>query len=269
MTLLSPDYKINIGGHDFATYADGLEAVDGLDTLPGRRLRRQPGAYRDGVSPYLDTPSFFDAKRQRLRIWVSSTNADGNVTYAKGPAAHLRENVETIMGILAGGTSSNLQVDWTVPTPSATRVLRNWAQISTPLVGAGSSRLVRRFPITLDYPWPFFRDNTAGETGLGPFTGSQSFTPLGNAPLADAELVCSSAGRITHDESGDFVEVSATPSGSVTIDQRPPRSVTDGGGDARDLYNANHGWGLRFPANVLANLTITGTWAINYYDAVH
>ncbi len=270
MTLLSPDYHIDIDGTDLATFAHGLEVVDGLENLPGRRLSQQPSAFVDGVYPSLDVPSFFGPKRMRIRIWVSPYDADGNITHSKGMAAHLQENMEALKLLLGGQAISNHLVSWTVPTPTANRILTNNAQISVPIVTQGSSKSVRRLTITLDYPWPFFRDATAGEKTEGPFTGAQSFTPLGSAPLADAKLTCTVAGRMTHDQTGEFVEVSSIPSGSVIIDQRPPRSITSGGADARGVFNSNTNSGaLRFDANTLANLTITGTWQIDYFDAEH
>jgi len=272
VTLLSAHY-IQIDGHQLATYANGLEAVDGIETIPGRRIRDQAAAYIDGAYPDLTTPSFFMPKRQRLRIWVSATDANGAVTHTTGPAGHLQENLEALKRILGGQAISDHEVDWIVPTPTATRTLRNEARITLPTNSAGSSRLIRRFPITLDYPWPFFRDITAGEKTLGPFTGAQSFTPLGSAPLADATLICTAVGKIIHTQTGDEVEITSLDGATeITIIQKPPKSVTKtlgGSGDARAFYNSNRPWGLRFDAGVLANLTITGTWTIKYFEAEH
>jgi len=365
VTLLSAHY-IQIDGHQLATYANGLEAVDGIETIPGRRIREQPAAYVDGSYPSLTTPSFFGPKRQRLRIWVSATDVNGAVTHTTGPAGHLQENLEALKRILGGKAISNHEVDWIVPnitvvyslhttatagtltlsdgvdttlaiafdalaatvetrletditsitdvsvtgtgtsgdpwiitflTPAfgitltadgalltpvdsetltqiqATRTLRNEARIILPTSSAGSSRLIRRFPITLDYPWPFFRDITAGEKTLGPFTGAQSFTPLGSAPLADATLICTAVGKIIHTQTGDEVEITSLDGATeITIIQKPPKSVkktAGGSGDARAFYNSNRPWGLRFDAGALANLTITGTWTIKYFESEH
>ncbi len=269
MTTLSP-YHVRIDGNIMSTFARALAVVDGLENIPGRRVTDQFAAGVDGSYPILNTPSFFGPKKQRMRLWISPFDANGAVTFANGPQAHLRANLEAIFDIIGGQAISNHTVDWYVPDEATTKQLQNFARITMPTVSTGSSRLVRRIDINLDYPWPFWRDMSAGEKTLGPFTGAQSFTPLGTAPLADAKFTCTSAGRITHTQTGDFIEVTSVPATSVIVDQRPPRSVLQNtGADARDLYNANQIWGLRFDANTLANLTITGTWTIDYFDAEH
>lgn len=271
MTLLSPHY-LQIDGEPLATFAKGLEVVDGLETIPGRRIRGQAGAYQDGEYPALDTESFFEAKTQRIRIWLAPFDADGNVTHAKGGEAHLRENLETLMRILGGKAVSSHQVDWIVPTPTATRTLRASGQIRRPLETGGSSRLVRRLPILVHYPWPFFKDITTGQLTLGPFTGAQTITPGGTAPQAGAKYTCTAAGRITHDETGDFWEVTSLPGGasSVIITTEPPRSILDNtGADARAFYNSNVPYLPRFDSGTTANLTITGTWQIDYFELYH
>lgn len=269
MTVLNP-HHVKIDGHVLATYANGLETLDGVEGVPARRIQTQPAAYIDGAYPLLDTPSFFDARRERLRVWVSPFDADGNTTHANGPEAHLRENLEALYAVVGGTAKSNHEVDWLVPTPTTTKTLRNWARIQAGIPSSGNTRLVRRLDILLEYPWPFFRDVTAGLITLGPFTGAQTFTPAGNAVLADLVLTCTAAGRITHDETGDWVEVDSIPSTSVVITQRPPRSILSGGADARAVFNSNRPQGaLRFDAGVAANLTITGTWQIDYYNQEH
>lgn len=272
MATLTP-YHLRIDGNIMSTYARALAIVDGLENVPARRIKEQTAAYVDGSYPDLATPSFFGSKRQRLRLWISPFDADGNVTHANGVQAHLRENLEALFDIIGGQAISNHTIDWYVPDVATTKQLQNFARISLPTITRGSSRLVRRIDINLDYPWPFFRDMTAGLKTLGPFTGAQSFTPLGTAPLADATFICTAVGKITHTQTGDFIEVTGLGGGTaVTITQRPPKTVIKtggGGGDARDLYNSNVPWGLRFDANTLANLTITGTWQIDYYDSEH
>lgn len=271
MTLLSPHY-LSIDTEPLATYAKGLEVVDGIEVIPSRRIREQAGAYQDGSFPSLSTPSFFNHKTQRIRIWVAATDADGLITHSTGPAGHLRENIETLYRILGGKAISAHVVDWIVPTTTGTKTLRANGRISAEIPSTGSTRMVRRIPITIDYPWPFFQDITTGQITLGPFTGAQSFTPGGTAPLAGAVYTCTAAGRITHDETGDFIEVTSIPGGatSVIIDTVPPRTVqTNTAVDARAVYNSNRPWPLRFDAGVLANLTITGTWSIAYYDLHH
>lgn len=268
MTILDP-YHLKIDSVVMATYATGLETVDGIEGIPGRVIASQHAAYVDGTVPLLNTPSFFTGRQQRLRIWVSPFDADGAVTYANGPRAHLRENLESIFRLIGGRSVSAHTVDWLVPLAATTKTLRNTARITSPVFASGGSRLVRRLDILIDHPWPFFKDITTGEITLGPFTGAQSFTPGGTAPLADATFTCTSAGRITHDETGDFIEATSIPTTSVIINQHPPKTVTSGGVDARDVYNSNRPWGLRFDAGVEANLTITGTWQIDYYNAEH
>ncbi len=269
MTILDP-YHFRIDGEILATYARALELVDGHENVPARRIRETEAAYIDGSFPALDTASYFGPKLQRIRIWISPFDADGAVTYANGPRAHLRENLQDILRIIGGKAKSNHTVDWYVPDTATTKQLQNFARFSAPQNVRGSSRLVRRLDIIATYPWPFFRDMSAGLKTLGPFTGAQSFTPLGTAPLADAKFTCTVAGKITHDETGEFIEVTSVPATSVIIDQRPPRSVVQNtGADARDLYNSNTLGGLRFDAGTLANLTITGTWQIDYFDSEH
>lgn len=269
MTILDP-YHFAIDGNILSTYARALEVIDGTENIPARRIREQQAAYIDGSYPALNTPSFFGPKTQRIRIWISPFDADGAVTHTNGPRAHLRENLQDMLRIIGGRAISSHTIDWFVPDLATTKQLQNFCRFSAPQSTRGSSRLVRRLDIIATYPWPFFRDMTAGLKTLGPFTGAQSFTPLGTAPLADGKFTCTAAGRITHDETGDFIEVTSVPATSVIVEQRPPRSVKQNtGADARDLYNSNNPWGLRFDAGVLANLTITGTWQIDYFDSEH
>jgi hypothetical protein len=270
VTLLSP-YYLAIDGHELATYANGLEVTDGIDTIPGRRLREQDGAYQDGSYPTLDTPSFYTAKRQLLTIWLSPYDEDGNVTFATGPAGHLQANKEALFRILGGKTRSNHTIDWIVPTSTATKTLRNQARIYAPIINQGSSRLVRRFRIELTYPFPFWHDVTAGLQTVAAGSGATSLTPQGSAPLVDAAFVCTAAGRITHTETGDYWDIASLDGAtSITIQQGLPRTVLKNtGADARHLVTSNRPWGIRLDAGVLANFSRTGTWAINYYQAHH
>lgn len=270
MTIIDP-YYIDIDGEVLATYAKGLEVVDGVENIPGRRLTEKRAAYRDGSYPALNVESFFNEKHQRLRIWIAPYDVDGNVTHANGLRAHLRENLEGMMRLLGGKSVSSHTVTWRVPTPSATKQLQNTARFTVPQNFTGSSRLIRRLDIFATYPWPFWRDITTGLQTLGPFTGAQSFTPGGTAPMVDAVFTCTAAGRITHDESGHFHEVTSIPGGatSVIIDQRNRTILDNTGADARSVYNSDWSGGLRFDANTLANLTITGTWQIDYYNSEH
>lgn len=269
MTILDP-YHFRIDGEILATYANALEVIDGTENIPPRRIREQQAAGIDGSFPDLDSPSLFGPKVQRIRIWISPFDADGAVTFANGPRAHLRENLENIQRIIGGRAISKHTIDWYVPDVATTKQLQNFARFAAPQVVRGATRMVRRLDINATYPWPFFRDMSAGLKTLGPFTGAQSFTPLGTAPLADAKFTCTVAGKITHTQTGEFIEVTSVPAVSVIVDQRPPRSVLQNtGADARDLYNSNTLGGLRFDAGVLANLTITGTWQIDYFDSEH
>lgn len=271
MTILNP-HHIKIDGHVLATYANALETVDGVDGIPGRRIRTQDAAYQDGGYPALSLPTFLEPRRQRLRIWVAPFDVDGAVTFTGGPEAHLRANLEALYLLLGGKAISNHTVQMLVPTSAGTpKTLENYARISGPVNARNSSRLVRRLDIDLEYPYPGWRDVTTGLVTLGPYTGSQSFTPGGTHPLSDATLICTAAGRVTHTQSGDFAEVTNLDGAtSITITQRPPRTVLkNSGADARGFYNANRPWGLRFPAATLADLTITGTWSITYYNLEH
>jgi hypothetical protein len=273
MTTIDP-LHVAIDGHILATYANALEAVDGIDGLPGRRISDHAAAGVDGSYPHPDAgPAMFGPRHQTLRIWVSPFNADGNVTHANGPRAHLRENLDNLLRILGGTSRSSHQVDWIVPTPAgAALTLRNTARISLPIQATGSTRLVRRFAIGLTYPWPFFRDVTTGLQTVGPFTGAEAFTPLGTAPLADMILTCTSAGRLTWDETEDFVEATTGFTTALVINQRPPRSALHGASgdtEGRAFYNGNRIHGLRFNAGEEANLTATGTWQIDYYPQHH
>lgn len=271
MATIDP-WHVKIDGEVMGTYAKAIEDLDGLESLPGRRVREQYAAGVDGSWPAPAAgPAMFQEKRQRLRIWVSPFDADGAVTYANGPRAHLRENLDDLYRIIAGTSRSAHTIQWIVPTPTGTITLENTARITTPIRAAAGSRLVRRFDIELVYPWPFFRDITTGLQTLGPFTGSQSFTPQGTAPLADMVLTCTSAGTITHDETGEAITAEAGFTTALVIDQRPPRSITHAGGasDGRAYYNPTHTHGLRFDAGVQANLTMTGTWQLDYYPQHH
>lgn len=270
MTTIDP-YHLKIDGEVLATYARGLEVIDGVENIPGRRRQPQYGAYRDGSFPAAGQDLFFRQKTQRIRIWISPFDADGDVTHTNGPRAHLRENLENIMRLIGGKAAPEHTVGWVVPTPTATKELQNTATISAPQSTLGSSRLVRRLDINLDYPHPVWHDVTTGEQTEGPFTGAQSFTPGGTAPLVDAVYTCTAAGKITHDESGHFHEVTAIPGGatSVIIDQRAHTILDNTGADAREYYNSDWGGGLRLDAGAVANLTITGTWQIDHYDGYH
>lgn len=270
MTTLDT-HHIKIDGHILATYANGLEVVDGLDTIPGRRITEQEAAYVDGSYPALDIPSFFGPKRQILGIWVSPFDADGNVTYATGPVGHLRANLEALQRILGGKARSNHTIQWIVPTDTATKTLENYARIYAPIVSQGSSRLIRRFRIELVYPFPFWRDVTTGLRSVAAGSGAAAYTPAGTAPLVDPVFVCTAAGRITHTETGDYWDIADLDgASSITISQRIPRTVVNNSGDdVRGLVTSNRPWGIRLDAGVAANFTRTGTWAMQAYDLYH
>lgn len=271
MTLLST-YHYLIGPADLplSTFAHGVQEVAGLDQMPRLRRRQTMSAHVDGTTPDPAAgPLLFGPKMLNLSLWISGTDANGAVTHANGQAGHVQDNLDALWQIIGAGEFSIKRL---VPDGAGgTRTLTNTARVVGDLTPAGSKGL-RRLRLPLELTWPFWRDATTGLLTLGPFTGAQSFTPAGTARLADASFICTAAGRITHTQSGDFIEVTSMPGGasSVTIKLRPPRSVlTNTAVDARNVYNANRGHGLIFEPGALANLTITGTWQIDYYEAHH
>lgn len=267
MTILNP-FHVRLDGLTVATYAHGLEDISGIDTVVAPSRRGVSAAYNDGTIPR-SAPYIFGPKRTAWRMWVAPVDADGAVTLAGGLADHLRVNMEALQKVL-GKTRSGITVEYDVPDGAGgTRTLRNIGRLAQDLAPAGTHK-TRRVPVGLTFDWPFWDDTTTGLVTKGPYTGAQTLTPAGTAPLVDAKLTCTVAGRITHDETGEYVEVTSIPGGasSVIVTLRPPRTVKDNtGADVGNVLDVSHPWGLRFEAGVAANLTITGTWQLDYFEA--
>lgn len=164
-------------GVNLSTYAHFIEQVAGREAINGRRQPTWHVPFRQGTPEIWDAP--FDAKTITLGIVVSNTNADGNITYAGGGAAHLRENLDTLIALFSKRTGP-IALERDVPLPAGGTATRTAevTVIDQVLVTGRRGKAVRRLSVPLYMPWPFWIGGPVTIPTMSPAT----FEVAGTAP---------------------------------------------------------------------------------------
>lgn len=260
MTVLNPNHW-SVGGVVLATYASWLESIDGLDNTPPRKAGRVVDAmYRHGVAGNVDI--WDQAKIIPFRIGVAPWDDDGDVTYPNVDA-HLRANLDGLLGVLHPPRGRTVTIEREEYNTSGTLV--TWSAEARNVGGtvvAGTRKRIVTARLELPYPrWHI------GAEVVRTAASSHTFTPAGNASIADMILTFAGAGTMVHDETGDTI----TTTGACTVNVGA-RTVgaTATTNDRRNRARFNRGWWQEWFPGEEVNLTVTGTTvAVSYYNAGH
>jgi hypothetical protein len=244
-----------IDGNDLRTVGYNIGTTDGWDSLPSRRQHDIEVPYRHGSITQF--PKFYQPRDIALVMQVLGTNAAGAVV--SSPLEHVQENLDNLLewfGKDGLRTLTRTMPDTTTRTAQI-EVLDGFPVRSGPGIS-------RAFVAICRMPYPFWHGTVVNDTGK---TGSTSITNAGNAPMQDAVITFTAAGKITHDASGDWIDCSSVAGGNVIVDMSAyPWTIKQAGADADGLLTWNNPWWLNFQPGV-NNLTITATVDIDHYPS--
>lgn len=262
MTVLTP-YHMRLDGLTVATYAHGLENVDGLDVIAGRRTAGHRVAYAAGQTEEWDL--WPDAKMRVFDIWVAPNDADGLVTFTNAERAHQRANIDQLAAILAKRLNP-ITVELDVPLDASVETRQGQATVlqAIPVTGSTGKRVFRAM---LRFPFPYW--NVLPQVNAGALSGAGNVLNVGGgATVHDITLTFSNDARITHQETGDYVEVTGSGGTAVTIALRQGATITQSGSPARGLARRNRPWWMKWePGTVTLDVTGAGTVTVDYYEA--
>lgn len=260
MTVLNP-YYLSADGHVIATYADSVEIIRGLKTLPAKRRQVVYAANRHGS---LTAPHLYRAENHlQIQITLLPVDADNATNHPYLGVGHLQENLEALFAIFDKSTPIDLRQK--IPTRTAGIVeMQASALVDSVVTIEGNAGVWRMLvDLVLQYPWwhelPLITRASAS---------SHSFTTGGTAPIADMVLTFAGNGTLTYAAGGSILQI-ADATGAVVVDVGN-RLVTQGGLPARQLLRLGVGtpahW-LELPAKTAISLTSTVGVAVAYYNA--
>ena len=273
--LTSPD-QWRADGRSLMDRANSIQVMRGRDVLAARRYRPTEIAYQHGE--VANDNRFFKSKELRLDIWVAANDSDGAVTHTEGRAGHIRENLDALWAIFGKkGSAITLQRDVPDYPGAGTITLETDASVIRKAQAQGKFRsggLTRRIILDLLMPHPFWRELPVN-TSLGQGTGN--IATGGNAPINDMVITFQAGDddpRLTHDDSGDYIEIAGTiPAGDVEVDvgARTVTKLADSSPyDANLLFNRP--WWMEWPpADAALGLTMTATDTVDlsWFDQWH
>lgn len=227
-----------LGSLDLRTLAHEIRSANGWDSFPGLKARGVRYAYTHGEDN--SGRRFYKARDIDIDMVLMATNSAGAVTTS--PAEHVQDNIDSLLGALHS-TSGELLLTRTLPDASTrtadvrpldfTRVRQNGI-------------LTRRVVLSLRMGYPLWHGAADSVSGAGPLSPDNT----GNAPVNDMVITFTTAGRITDDASGDYVEAATAGTvldvGTGEITVNPSNDISE-----------RRPWFLQFEPGVNA-LTITG-----------
>jgi len=227
-----------LGSLDLRTLAHEIVSTNGWDVFPGMKSGGVQYAFQHGE--YVGGRRFYKARDIDLNMVILATNAAGVVTTSA--EEHVEENIETLMAALHN-TFNPLTLTRTLPSGAVRTASVRPIDVARYEDNVGLSRLVT---LVLRMGYPFWHGVAGQVVGSGPLSPNN----LGTAPVNDMIVTFTTAGRVTHDLTSDYLEADAA--GLVV-------NVGTGvitGGDSGDIHGNMPHW-LQFEPGVNA-LTITG-----------
>lgn len=256
-----------INGLDVRTLGIEVSEITGWDAWPGLRGTSTPNPYRHGDTT--NVRKWYNSRELALSLVVLPRDSAGAVTYST-PAAHVRENLDSIFGSLH--SQGLISVIRTETFQNGTQQREALCQaIDAFDVDAGPS-ILRNLVIRFRMFSPFWRQ--LPQVSVPGFT-SGTIAVGGNAPIHDMVLTFKSGTdmSLTHTASGDSVGISgAVPAAGVRVDV--------GAGTATNLdtglpyegfltFDLSKPWMMEWPPNVAAtalSLAGGGSVDITYYN---
>lgn len=210
-----------------------IGTVTGWDGWPGKRLQETVYGYRHGAQ--MDDRGFYKPRNIALAISVHPFLPAGG-SGSIDPAEHIQSNVDDLLGALHSVTDS-LVLSRAMPNDTV-RTL-DVVPVQSFSLGKGTGPVGRQFGLILRAPYPFWE-----QTGLNSQngeTGGFTATNLGNAPIGNMVVTFNSAGKLTHNPSGDFIQVSE----SGLIVRMQERTVKSGATHKDNKLTVNRAWWLQ------------------------
>lgn len=261
MTVLATNPQLRLDGLIVATYAHGLGTIGGLDVIAGRRSNSHELAYHPGTEEIWD--EYPQAKVRTFDVWALPNDADGNVTFANGPLAHLRANIDQLQAILAK-RDTFIDVELDVFTATGTETRSGRAKVVRAIEVGG--RRIRTWSVSLMFPFPYWNVLPEVDVNGGvAFTGAQSFTVGGGARVHDITVTASGDGTITHTQTGNVLTIAGSV-GSVVISTRA-KTVTDGGAAAPGVMVPSHGGWLWMDPGTNELVVSGASMSVSYFEA--
>ncbi len=242
----------DIDGTDLRTLAYDIRDTDDWDSFPASKYGVQRHPFRTGFG--ISDKTFYRERHLNLNMAVFPQNTSGQVTTS--PLEHMQDNIDTLLGLFH--SSGLLTITRTLPDGLTTRVIEGKVLNSFQVKQLGT--FLKRFTVRLDLPYPFWRQGSVKNVNG---TGALVLTNNGNAPIHNAVITFTTAGRLTVNATGDYIESSAA---GVVVDLGA-WTVTQGGSPADNLLSDyNRPWFVDFQPGA-NSLTATGTVSIDFYDS--
>jgi len=261
-----------VQGTDLRTLAFNIRTSTGWDSWPGKRASQTPAIpYRHGI--HIPDRLWYNHREVSLSMIVLSTAASGAVTHAEGRHGHVRQNLDTLFGLFH--SQSPLSLITTVPEVGGGTLQRKLlVHVIDAFDVAAGPGFLRLFVVRMRSAWPFWRETSQNlKNGI---TGTTTFATGGNAPVADA-LITFNYGvgavnpRLTHDDTGDYMEITgAIPTGGVEVDVGARTVIKKSDGSNYDSYLVvSSPWWFEFAPASTVNVTASGTTPnidVEWYD---
>ena len=250
-----------IGAIDVRDKRFNISTIDGWDSMPSRRGSNIEVPTRHGSVTVPD--KFYKERTLTLNIMVFAQDSSGDVTHTNGPRAHIRENLDILLGALY--SNSLIPIQRVEPDyPGAGTV--TWEALGEVLdvipVLSGAS-LTRLMAVRFKLPNPFWRilpEVTGG--------GTPSVSNGGNAPVDDmvVTLTGGTNPKLTNTTTGEFLEITDGMANPVIIDVGA-RTVVQNGLDVDALLTTAPGRWMEFvPGTNSLSLTGGGSVSIDFYS---
>lgn len=231
-------------GVNLRTQGWDIASVEGWDAWPGQRMGEADYGYNHGSR--FDDRGFFMGRDFGVSLHVLPYDPTTGVQ--TDPAENAQANLDDVLGLfysLSGLTLVRTMPDATVRELLDCRAVAAWS------VEKGVGTFGRRINAVLRAGYPFWQQT--GVVSSGAQSGAFSLTNNGNAPINNMVVVMTTAGRLTHDDSGDYVE---TDQNAITIDVGA-RTAKNGSTFKDNHLARNRAWWLQMEPGV-NDFTVSG-----------
>lgn len=243
------DLRFNIG------------SVDGWDSYPERRGSNIEIPFRDGSIAQPD--KFYREKDFALSVIIMPNNTTGAVTHTNGRRAHIRENLDILMGELYSTSLIAVQRDEPAYPGAGTVTYESLCEVVDVIPVTGSvGPLARQMIIRFRMPIPFWRV-LPEKTGQG----TPSVSNGGNAPVTDMVITFTGGTNplLTNTTTSETILITDAMATPVIVDVGA-RTVTQGGSPADGLITPGTDNWMKFIPGT-NNLTLgSGSVSIDFYD---
>ena len=228
-----------LNGLDLRTLATDIGSINGWDSFPGLKASGVQYAFTHGE--YIGGRRFYSARDIDITMIIMATDEDGLVTTT--PEEHVQDNIDALMAALHS-TSGELALVRTMPDGSTRTAYVRPLDVIRFQESIGP--IFRGVNLSLRMGYPFWNGAALAQT----ISGSASVTNLGTAPINNMIVTFTTAGRITVNATGEWIE---SADAGLVLDVKTG-IVTSGNSGALE---ASSPWLLQLEPGANA-LTVTG-----------